>query len=131
MSGLTLSHSRLAKTFYKYELELLTLNLSRRKPTLSDLGMNADNPMRLSALPLELLYIIFEFLGIADMIHLGLTCNQLWRIAKQKIAAALFKFLGNWARTPTICVGDGSNSSDHVDAYPPELLNSDDKDELQ
>ena len=94
-------------------------------------GLGPSNTLRVSSqrptLPLEL-HLILSFLDMLHIFRLGLTCQRFWSIAKSMMSMFL-GLLGIWAGTPIICMGGDSSAGS--DAYPPELLNSDDQGELR
>ncbi|EER44449.1 conserved hypothetical protein [Histoplasma capsulatum var. duboisii H88] len=82
---------------------------------------------QLIQLPSEIHNLIIELLDIESVFLLGLSCWHFWVLARPVIAEHFAGYLGLWAGTPVICVGDES----HRDGkYPDGLLSSEDLDEL-
>ncbi|KAG5298645.1 putative F-box domain-containing protein [Histoplasma ohiense] len=78
-------------------------------------------------LPNEIHNLIIELLEIESVFLLGLSCWHFWVLARPVIAEHFAGYLGLWAGTPVICVGDES----HRDGkYPDGLRSSEDLDEL-
>ncbi|KKZ63527.1 hypothetical protein EMCG_02152 [[Emmonsia] crescens] len=75
---------------------------------------------RFFQLPVEIRPITFESLDFTDIFLLGLTCQSLWATVKQIIRRHSGAYLGAWAGTPIICVGDGCERGENV--YPQRLL---------
>ncbi|KAF3484336.1 uncharacterized protein GIQ15_03660 [Arthroderma uncinatum] len=88
-----------------------------------------DGP-RLLEVPVEISRIIFDSLDVTSVFLLGLTCQRLWVIAKSVIERHFAAYLGAWAGTPIVCVGDGTCRGRNV-TYPQGLLLPEDIDELQ
>lgn len=92
----------------------------------------SDNPIgitasRLVQLPPEIHYIIIDLLDIKSVFLLGLSCWNFWVLARPVIARHFADYLGPWAGTPVICVGDESEVEGE---YPGGLLSPADLVEL-
>ncbi|OJD11016.1 hypothetical protein AJ78_08129 [Emergomyces pasteurianus Ep9510] len=92
----------------------------------------SSNPVRMPTsrlvqLPNEIHNIIIDFLDIQSVFLLGLSCWHFWVLARPVIASHFAGYLGPWAGTPVICVGD---ESDEDGKYPDGLLSTEDLDEL-
>ncbi|KAF3480857.1 uncharacterized protein GIQ15_06204 [Arthroderma uncinatum] len=85
---------------------------------------------RLLELPAEVGYMIFDSLDITSVFLLGLTCQRLWAIAKTVIERHFAAYLGDWAGTPVVCVGNEIAPGKSF-TYPQGLLLPEDVDELQ
>ncbi len=70
--------------------------------------------------------MIFERLDVKDVIALGLTNAYFWSIAKGYLTLFQKSFLGSWAGTNLICVGDYTDDQD----YPAGVLSQADLEEL-
>lgn len=68
-------------------------------------------------MPAEISHIIFNSLDITSALRLGPYCQRLWAIAKLVIERHFTTYLGPWAGTPIVCIGDGSECGGNV-TYP-------------
>ncbi|OJD26083.1 hypothetical protein ACJ73_02544 [Blastomyces percursus] len=96
----------------------------RRRQSSNPPGMTTS---RLVQLPTELHNAIIDFLDIESAFLLGLSCWHFWVLARPVIARHFAGYLGPWAGTPVISVGD---ESDVDGKYPDGLLFPEDLEEL-
>ncbi|KAK2807262.1 hypothetical protein FQN50_005549 [Emmonsiellopsis sp. PD_5] len=82
---------------------------------------------RLVQLPNEIHNAIIDLLDIESAFLLGLSCWHFWVLVRPVIARHFASYLGPWAGTPVISVGD---ESDVDGKYPDGLLSPEDLEEL-
>ncbi|EEP80106.1 predicted protein [Uncinocarpus reesii 1704] len=80
-------------------------------------------------IPHEIYGCIFENLDVQSIFNFGMTCQELWPVAKYFVKDRFKQVLGVWAGVPLICPGcdhpKGENS------YPPGLLSKAAEEELK
>ncbi|MCJ1345649.1 hypothetical protein MMC31_003857, partial [Peltigera leucophlebia] len=81
--------------------------------------------LNLSALPAELIGMIFDELNIIDALCLTVSAQRFWEIGWPYMEKKLMGFMGPWAGHRLVCVGE-----DPIEDYPPDMLNKDEKEEL-
>jgi hypothetical protein len=90
-------------------------------------GQIKANDPKFSSLETELHDLIFEELGIKDVLSLSLTNRYFWSVGRRHIQTYFMSFLGPWTGESIICVGDYVEAGDH----PPGLFTEDERSELQ
>lgn len=94
-----------------------------RGDAVSEPGQIKANAPKFSSLAAELHYLIFEKLGITDVLSLSLTNRYFWSIGRRHIQTYFMSFLGPWAGKRILCVGDYIEAGDH----PPGLFTEDEE----
>ncbi|KMP08986.1 hypothetical protein CIRG_08667 [Coccidioides immitis RMSCC 2394] len=122
----------LAKPFiWEEEDEPETMNLAQKASRLGVEPQAIEYQPRspILEMPHEIYGCIFETLDVQSIFNFGLTCQELWPVAKYFIKSRFKKVLGIWAGVPLICPGcdhpKGENS------YPTGVLSSSAEEELK
>ncbi|KAI5861208.1 hypothetical protein GGS23DRAFT_577579 [Durotheca rogersii] len=88
---------------------------------------NADRPVTISHLPVEILLEIFAQVELVpDLVCLGLANRRLWAIARECLHDYYQSFLRQWAGKRIVCVGEYTKPGD----YPPGLFSEEEVQEL-
>lgn len=85
----------------------------------------ATQCLNFSALPAELIGMVFDRLDIVNALRLTLAAQRFWEIGWPYMEKKLMGFMGPWAGHRLVCLGESP-----IEGYPPDMLNKDEKEEL-
>lgn len=98
----------------------------RAKPQGDNIAQT-DQPVKFSALPVEVHQLIFAHIELVDdVVCLGTTSRYFWAVSQEYIHNFYTGFLGRWAGKNIVCVGEDVEAGD----YPPKLFSETEREEL-